>query len=190
VTSLKLPRGDAEFIGGNETRSFVGGVADCLGHWAMKPLAGLVLAGVFLASVLLTTQAATASGDQNLAIIVNANVAVSRLSASELEAIFTSSRRTWPDGSSIGAFSYALESQIRRDFDRVVLRMSTDEVARFWIDQRVRGGAPPPRQVPDPSLVIRLVAKLPGCIAYVPDNLVNPTVKVVARVRDGRVIAP
>jgi hypothetical protein len=133
---------------------------------------------------------AGADGTPNLAVVVNVGVPVSRLSASELEAIFTSSKRTWTDGSNIGAFSYAPDNELRREFDSVVLRMSADEVARFWIDQRVRGGAPPPRQVPDPALAVRLVAKLPGCIAYVPENLVNPTVKVVARISNGKVLAP
>lgn len=68
--------------------------------------------------------------------------------------------------------------------------MSAEEVAKYWIDQRVRGGAPPPRQVPDPALALRLVAKLPGSVAYVPSSMVNSQVKVVARVSDGKVIGP
>jgi len=44
--------------------------------------------------------------------------------------------------------------------------------------------------VPDPALALRLVAKLPGAVAYVPDNLVNATVKVVARVANGTVVGP
>ena len=131
------------------------------------------------------------AGDgENLAIVVNMGVTVGKLTASELEAIFTTSKRTWPDGSNIGVFSYAPDNQVRRTFDKVVLRMSADEVARFWIDQRVRGGAPPPRQVPEPSLAVRLVAKLPGSIAYIPQDLVNTNVKVVARVINGRVVEP
>jgi hypothetical protein len=131
-----------------------------------------------------------AGNGENLAIVVNTGVGVSKLTASELESIFTSAKRTWPDGSNIGVFSYAPDNEVRRTFDKAVLRMSPDEVARFWIDQRVRGGAPPPRQVPEPSLAVRLVAKLPGSVAYIPQELVGPTVKVVARVINGRVVEP
>jgi hypothetical protein len=126
----------------------------------------------------------------DLAVIVNSAVSVGQLSAAELESIFTTSRRNWPDGSSVSAFSYPPEDAVRRAFDRAVLRMSADEVARFWLDQRVRGGSRPPRQVPDAALAVRLVAKLPGSIAYVPENLVNTNVKVVARIKSGKVVGP
>jgi hypothetical protein len=126
----------------------------------------------------------------DLAVVVNANVPVGRLSADELESIFTSSRRSWPDGSNLSAFSYTPESPLRRAFETAVLRMSADEAARFWLDQRVRGGARPPRQLPDALLAMRLIAKLPGSIAYVPENLVNASVRVVARIKSGKVVDP
>jgi hypothetical protein len=87
-------------------------------------------------------------------------------------------------------FTYPPEAEVRRAFDGAVLRMSPEEVARFWLDQRIRGGARPPRQVPDPGLAVRLAAKLPGSIAYVPENLVNGSVKVVARIKSGKVVGP
>lgn len=149
----------------------------------------LVSALVLVVGMALSVPINAANGE-DLAVIVNPSVTVNKLSAAELEAIFSSRKRTWPDGSNIGAFSYPVEQAIRRTFDSVVLRMSPEEVARFWIDQRVRGGAPPPRQVPDPSLTVRLVAKLPGSIACIPYDLVNPSVKVVARVSNGKVIGP
>lgn len=156
----------------------------------MKKSPVLIAFGVFLALGSLLSARVGAGNPETLAVVVGPSVAVGQLSASELEAIFTSSKRTWPDGSNIGAFSYAPDNEIRRTFDQVVLRMSAEEVAKFWIDQRVRGAAPPPRQVPDPALALRLVAKLPGAVAYVPDSLVNATVKVVARVSHGKVLGP
>lgn len=127
---------------------------------------------------------------EDLAVVVNPAVPISRLSATDLEGIFTATRRTWADGTNIAAFSYAPEDAIRHVFDQAVLRMSTDEVGRFWLDQRIRGGARPPRQVPDPSLALRLVGKLPGTIAYVPGSMVNASVKVVARIKNGKIEAP
>lgn len=156
----------------------------------MKKSRILIACGVLAALSSLPSAPAGAGAPQTLVVVVNNGVSVGQLSAAELEAIFTSSKRTWPDGSNIGAFSYAPDNEIRRVFDNTVLRMSAEEVAKFWIDQRVRGGAPPPRQVPDPALALRLVAKLPGSVAYIPDNLVNSTVKIVARVSNGKVVAP
>jgi ABC-type phosphate transport system substrate-binding protein len=158
----------------------------------MKTIKTLIVCGALLvlASHVFDRTAVASSAADSLVVVVNPAVPVTKLSASELEAIFSCSKKNWPDGSNISAFSYAPEDTTRRAFDSVVLRMSPDEVARFWLDQRVRGGARPPRQVPDPGLASRLTAKLPGSIAFIPESLVNPGVKVVARVRGGKVLEP
>jgi len=106
----------------------------------MKKSSISVACGTWLALSLLVSAPVGAGSADVLAVVVNANVSVGHLSAAELEAIFTSSKRTWPDGSNIGAFSYAPDNDIRRIFDKVVLRMRAEEVAKYWIDQRVRGG--------------------------------------------------
>jgi ABC-type phosphate transport system substrate-binding protein len=158
----------------------------------MKMLKAIIISGLLLGLVMPILEYPVDAGDgkENLAIIVHPGVPVTRLSDSELEAIFTSGQRNWSDGSNISTFSYAPEDPVRRAFDSIVLRMSPEEVARFWLDQRVRGGARPPRQVPEAALAVRLVAKLPGSIAYVPEGMVNSSVKVVARVRGGKVVEP
>jgi hypothetical protein len=75
-------------------------------------------------------------------------------------------------------------------FDSVVLGMNPDEVARYWIDRRIRGDSRPPRKVQSASTVLALVAKSEGGIGYVPLADVNASVKVVARVEGGQVKAP
>ena len=150
-------------------------------------ISGLVAS---LSLALAGSRATGGATSPDLAVVVNPDVPVARLSASELESIFTSTRRNWSDGSNMSVFTYPPEAEPRQAFDGAVLRMSPGEVARFWLDQRIRGGARPPRQVPDPVLAVRLVAKLPGSIAYVPENLVSAGVKVVARIKAGKVVAP
>jgi hypothetical protein len=44
--------------------------------------------------------------------------------------------------------------------------------------------------VSDPALAVKLVARIPGAIAYVPAELVDRQVRVAARIRRGRVLAP
>lgn len=129
--------------------------------------------------------------DPELAVVVHPSVSVRALSTAELEAIFTSAMLRWPDGKTIIAFHYAPEDPVRRVFDRVVLRMGSEEIGRFWIDQRIRGGAAPPRRAPSPRLAARVVARLAGSIAYVPvADVGTENVRVVARVRGGVVVPP
>jgi hypothetical protein len=156
----------------------------------MATLKRFALAGLLMALTVTLPRGAGGGAFLDLAVVVNLAVPITRLSASDLEGIYTSTRHSWPDGSNVSVFSYPPESEIRHAFDGAVLRMSPEDVARFWLDQRVRGGSRPPRQVPDPVLAVRLAAKLPGSIVYIPEDLVNATVKVVARIKAGKVVAP
>lgn len=127
---------------------------------------------------------------QEIAVIVNPAREESRLGADTLEAIFRTEMKTWPSGGKIVPFNFPARHSVRVAFDRAVLHMSPDEVARFWIDRRVRGGERPPRQVESTELMMKVIAKLEGGIGYVASSDVTDSVKVVARVRDGEVHAP
>jgi hypothetical protein len=143
-----------------------------------------------VALALLVALATGAAPKDELVVVVHSSSAVRRLDAVELEAIFSSAQRTWPDGSAVIPFSYPPEDPLRQQFDQAVLRMTPDQVGRFWVDQRIRADRRPPRQVPDALLAVRLVAKLPGSIAFVPASLVSNDVRIVARIRKDAVVEP
>ena len=125
--------------------------------------------------------------DLTLLAIVNPSVRSAELSADQLEAIFTMSEREWPGGDAIIPFNYPPGSALRDKFDRTVLGMGQDEVARFWIDRRIRGVGDAPRKVPTVALLLRVIANLHGAIGYVPAGPMPADVKVVARVSAGKV---
>lgn len=144
-----------------------------------------------LATILLGGPSARADGpDVPLAVIVHADTVNRPLTAAELASIFLATMQTWPNGTTVIPFNYPAERPLRVLFDDAVLHMSASEVGKYWVDQRVRGAGRPPRVASDPSLIVRLVAKLPGAIGYVPANLVDTTVRVVARVANGKVLPP
>jgi hypothetical protein len=68
----------------------------------------------------------------------------------------------------------------RTGFDRLVLGMGPEEVARYWIDQRVRGGDTPPRTVDSVALLLRVIATLNGSFGYVREGFMSPDLKVVS----------
>ena len=51
-------------------------------------------------------------------------------------------------------------------FDRALLGLPPDAIARFWIDQRIRGQGSAPRAIPTVPLLLRVLAQLPGGISY------------------------
>jgi ABC-type phosphate transport system substrate-binding protein len=134
-----------------------------------------------MASALTFGQVALAE-DADLALIVN-RANKEHLTTTDIEQIFRSSRRFWSGGKPITALNLAAGSPERVAFDRAVLRLEPDDVGRFWIDRKIRGGEPPPHTVPNTSLVAALVTQLENAIGYVPIPLVSAGVRVVARIR-------
>jgi ABC-type phosphate transport system substrate-binding protein len=129
-------------------------------------------------------------GVEAIAVIVHPAAPAGGMDPARLEAIFSGTQRSWSDGKPIITFNLPPEDPGRVEVDRVVLHMTSEQVSRYWIDQRIRSGQRPPRQVSDPALAVRLVGKLPGSIGYVPARLVDANVRVVARIRGGKVEAP
>jgi hypothetical protein len=129
----------------------------------------------------------SAQAPADIAVIVHPANRESSLDVDTLAAIFTTTQVYWPSGGRIVAFNLPPRTPPRVEFDRVVLSMGPDEVGRYWVDRRVRGGAPPPRQVPDPAVLVRVIARIEGGIGYVPASMVDAGVRVIANIRGGKV---
>lgn len=155
---------------------------------AHRTAAAIAIAG--LAVLALPEQASRAeSSAGDLVVIVNAaNPATP--SAALLEKIFLRKAMAWDHGERIIPLNASIESERRQYFDRVVLGMSPDEAARYWLDQRIRGGGTAPREVSDGMLTVKLVARLSGTIGYVPSSIKLTGVRVVARIRNNKVVPP
>jgi hypothetical protein len=123
-----------------------------------------------------------AQASTGLVVIVPAGAEVRELALGELAAIFTTRRRNLEGGTTLIPLNLPPRDRLRVAFDQAVLGMGPEEVARYWVDRRVRGGNAPPRHVPSASLVARLVARLPGAVGYVPESDLAPGVRVVARI--------
>lgn len=141
-------------------------------------LAGLSAGGPALAST------------SDLVVVVHPRAPVAKLDELELEAVFRTLRRFWGTSLPIIPFNLPPKTPLRTAFDSAVLRMDPQEVARFWLDRRVRSGPPPPRQAPDAPTVVRLVARLEGAIGYAPLGTPLKDVRAVARILSGKVHEP
>ncbi|HVU02037.1 MAG TPA: hypothetical protein VHE30_09805 [Polyangiaceae bacterium] len=128
------------------------------------------------------TRSSGASAGTKLAVIVNAANDVGRLGPGDIEAFFTTRKLDFPSGKRVVAFNFPARHPIRDAFDRAALHLDPDEAARYWIDRRVRGGHPPPRQVPDVKTMVRVVASLEGALGYVRKEDVTDGVRVVAEI--------
>jgi hypothetical protein len=116
-----------------------------------------------------------------LVVIVHPSIRET-LSRSDLAAIFTTRKQAWSGGKKVIPFNFPAKHEYRVAFDQTILRMDPDAVARYWIDRRIRGGNAPPKQVPSAQVILRLVEKLDGAVAYIPRDLVSNKVRIAADV--------
>jgi hypothetical protein len=154
-------------------------------HRYWLPLCQLGLLGMVLQSA-----PAPAAPPVSLAVIVHPGAPVSSIGSSELASIFTRAMRTWKDGSTVKALNLQLGSPERVEFDRVVLEMGPERSSQYWMDRQVRGEEGAPKAVSQPDIVVNLVGTMNGAVSYVPESKVDAKVKVVARIRGGKVVAP
>ena len=138
-------------------------------------------------AVLLAGLPARAS-DQALMVVTNAKAGVTRMSRDELEEVFVLSRRVWPNGTRIVVLNLETGTPERTYFDSVVLGLSPDQAARYWIDRRTRGGGEAPMRLPNPALVMKVVPALAGSIGYAPEGPLVAGVRRVARIVNGNVV--
>jgi hypothetical protein len=143
-----------------ERRAFLGASAAAVACWLWPERAG--------ASVPLV-----------LVPIVAASSAVADVSLGTLRRVFLSQPVSGPGGVAFVGFNQPAGTRERELFDRVVLGMSPDEAARYWVDQRIRSGLRPPRSVPNVALLRQVVVRYPGAIGYVAVGDLDATVKPV-----------
>jgi hypothetical protein len=146
--------------------------------------AGIWLAlGVVALLLLLLPSAersARASDRVVLAVVVAKGSPVQDLSLAGLKRIFVNEGDSDGSGQRYVPFNHPPHTTDRVGFDQVVLGMSADDVSQFWIERRIRGLPGPPRSVDSLSLLLRLIARLPGAIGYARPAQLTGDVRAIA----------
>ncbi len=146
----------------------------------------LATAALLLASSSSVAAPSGASNDE-LVVIVNRSNRAGNLSKGDLRAIFLSKRMRWEDGSKILAVNLPNSNASRHRFDEVVLGMSREDVGKYWVDRRLRGGTGAPKSVSSPEVVVKVVSDSETAVGYVSRADVNQSVKIVATIRGNSV---
>lgn len=130
------------------------------------------------------------------AIVVIANAELAELDEATLPVLrqLFLGRRTSVAGSRIHCFEPAPGTPLRRAFARIVLERSERDLERYWLEQALSGGPPPPREIASDAELVQRVAQRRGALAYVGwetfSRLPRAGVKVI-RLRDGdRLLGP
>jgi hypothetical protein len=114
-----------------------------------------------------------------LAVVTGSSNRTDRVTLDQLRRVFLGERVDDASGNRFIPINHPPKTPDRVGFDRVVLGMDPDAVGRFWVDRRIRGGAPPPRTVDSVATLVRVVDRLPGAIAYLRPSQVDAVLRVL-----------
>ena len=135
----------------------------------------VVLAAVMTSSM---GQSLHASERIPLAVIVSKGSPLNELSSAQLTRMYMGDLVDSGGGRLI-PLNRSTGTEERQQFDRVILGKSPDEMARYWIDRKIRGQSGAPKAVEPVDVYERVVAKLDGAVGYVRIGEVRGDVKVV-----------
>ena len=158
-------------------------------HQRRKIRVRALLLGSCVCSLLCAALVASAS-NVRLSVIAHPSVGERRLGEAELYGLFTGTVKRWGNGEPAIPMNLPPGTPLRAEFDRTILKGEPDEVAKFWIDQRIRGKGSAPRQIPTVEMMARVVSMLPGAVGYVDAEHVPPGVTVLAVIQNGKVAPP
>jgi hypothetical protein len=131
------------------------------------------------ASVVWASRQALGNRKEEFVVIVHPSNRFDALSRSQISHAFLRKVSRWPSGAEIAPADLAANEPIRREFVQQMLRMTEEQLAEYWIDQRATRGVSPPAKVRDAAAAKLWVAARPGGIAYIPSSALDGTVKAL-----------
>jgi ABC-type phosphate transport system substrate-binding protein len=117
-------------------------------------------------ALFLSASGVALAGSDAIAVVVGVKNAQRSLSLDDLRRIFFNKDTNDADGDRFVPLNQRSGNTERARFDAQVLNMTPDQVARYWIDQRLRGKRAP-ATVPSLAMLKRALNELPGAISYV-----------------------
>jgi hypothetical protein len=153
-----------------------------------------VLKTLLLAALLLALPPGLARASEAIVVIAHAEFAeLEEVSIPMLRQLFLA-RRSTVGGRRVSCFEPAPATPLRRAFARLVLASPERELERYWLEQALSGGPPPPREIGSEAELVRRVALRAGAIGYLGwssfSRLPREGIKVVP-LRDGsRLLGP
>jgi hypothetical protein len=132
-----------------------------------------------LAATALVTSRALAASSVRLVVIVAAGSPLDNLDISVLARLFGGDPVTAPGGHGLIPFNHPPRSPDRVLFDQKVLGLDPDQVAKYWVDRKIRGQPGPPRTATSLRMLVGVVSKLPGAIGYIRPEYLSSEVRAI-----------
>jgi hypothetical protein len=116
---------------------------------------------------------------RKLVVVVARGSSLTSISRGDLQRCFSGEPVT-VGSRKLVPFNASPNSPERVGFDRAVLGMTPEQVGRYWVDRKVRGQGSAPRSLPSAAHAVKVAAKFPGAIAYLPADQLTEDIQPVA----------
>ena len=129
---------------------------------------------ILLFSIIMSLTRPISAQTDSIAIIVNSQNPVQKLSAGQVADFFLKKKREWDDGTLVRFIDYTEDVEDRKTFLSVFVKKTQREVDLYWIGQKLYTGDSAPQQLSSSSMMTALVGRLKGAIGYVPNSMPLP----------------
>jgi ABC-type phosphate transport system substrate-binding protein len=131
------------------------------------------------AAAALVTPVGLAAVSVRLVMIVSPDSPLQDVDFAQLRRLFGGDPVADPSGRGLIPFNHPPRSPDRVGFDRTVLGMNADQVAKYWVDRRIRAQPGPPRTATSLRMLLGVVSKLPGAIGYIRPEYLSSEVRAL-----------
>ncbi len=118
-----------------------------------------------------------------IAVIVNPDSGISKLSTSQVKRLFLGKSRRLPNGQRALPVNQEEGSPVREEFNSKVLRKNERQIKAYWSKKIFSGKAQAPKELGNDAAVKAFVAENPNAIGFIDARHVDDRVRVVLRVR-------
>jgi ABC-type phosphate transport system substrate-binding protein len=126
------------------------------------------------------TQQGAARAGRQLAIVVNRASPTSSLTADGVKAYFLKQHKEWPSGQKVRPVQQ--EGPEHAVFLSRVLKMSSADYERYWLERKYAAAETPPKTVEDADAVVKFVGAINGAIGYVDASALDEKARSKLRV--------
>jgi ABC-type phosphate transport system substrate-binding protein len=113
-------------------------------------------------------------------LVVNTDVPVNSLTRSMARSIFSMRMTSWPNGMPIQVFVLGDKSPLHAAFSKEILGVFPHQLRRAWNRQIFAGTGQAPAKVESEQEMAEMVAKTPGAIGYVSEDMLNEQIRKIA----------
>ena len=139
----------------------------------------LLLATLVIAPLGVATSPAQAD---TLVIVVHPDNPTAALGNSDLMRLWMGKTRQFPGGTPAVPASLSASDPSRTLFDATVLNKTSNQVRAYWAQQIFTGRGTPPREFASVNDLRDWVANTPEAIAYLPEQAVDKSVRIVQKI--------